>query len=149
MNIWNGHFPITLQNHLPGTDCRMDLRVQRHRASLLDDMESWLGESWHSVCFWFSAWVWIHPTTTELAPSVPDSVEVYIHKKQRLFLSPLVAFLWQRHSTRALRLHCHSMTWWKNTYCFSTWLFLIFYLLHCWCLLISKQMNKQQAVSLE
>ena len=86
-------FPHHIAKHLPERDRRVDLTIQQHHTALLDAMESYVVDSWRSVCFWFSEWARIHPDTSELTPNVPSWVEVFIRKKSRLFLSHFVALL--------------------------------------------------------
>ena len=126
---------------------RVDVTAQQHCSSQLDDVESNMVDSRRSVGFWFSERAWVRSDPSALAQDIPSWVEVFIHKKSRLFLSHLVAILWQWPWSRARRVGCGLVGWWKDICCcFSTQLVHIFYLLHWWWVLIEKQMNKQQTV---
>lgn len=126
-------FPNDVAKHLPEAGCRMDLTIQRHQkiqqhqtVGLLGYVDSRVVDSRHSVCSWFSAWAWIHPATSEPVPSVPSWVEVFVHKKSRLFLPHLVAILWPWPWTCAPGLGCRLRRWWKDIRgWFSTWLCLL------------------------
>lgn len=148
--MWSGHFPITLQNI---SQRQIAGWIWRSSSTILlcwMTLPGWplafrvlLGSGVGRDAPWLVSLVWTGSKCSRLGRGL------YWQEIKALLVSPW-ATLCQWPWTIAPGLGCHLMGWWHLGF-FSLDYSISFYyiLLRCWWFLISKQMNKQQAVSLK